>query len=120
MNNLGLHLHIGSPNHELSLKFFWWWWCGPIGFPSKMMPFKLNHNLICLGPIPSSKGLATNLKLLTNRNVQFHQTLLLGAMSKVTLKNFQHTTTNDMVLVTKSNFGNKGKTKENNKQPKCR
>jgi len=83
-----------------------------------MMPFKLNHNFICLGLIPSSKGLATNLKLLTYRNVQFHWTLLLGAMSKVTLKNFQHTTI-DMVLVTKSNFDNKPKTKENNKQPTC-
>jgi hypothetical protein len=42
---------------------------GPIGFPSKMMPCKLNHNFICLGFGPLSKGLGTNLKLLTNRNV---------------------------------------------------
>jgi hypothetical protein len=117
MNTLGLHLHFGSPNHELSLKLFFFSF-GPIGFPSKTMPCKLNHNLICLGPIPSFEGLATNLKLLTKRNVQFHWNLLVGAMSKVTLKNFQHTTI-DMVLVTKSKFGNNRKTKENNKQPTC-
>jgi len=49
--------------------FFWF---TPIGFLSKMMPCKLNHNFICLGPRPLSKGLVTNLKLLTNKNVQFH------------------------------------------------
>jgi len=86
-------------------------WSGPVGSPSKTMPCKLNHNLICLGHVPSSKGLATN------RNVQFHWTLLLGAMSKVVLKNFQHTTIDMVFLVTKSNFNNKGKTKENKKQP---
>jgi hypothetical protein len=56
---------ISSP-----LSFFFWY--GSIGFPSKMMPCKLNHNLICLGLGPSSEGLGINLKLLTNRNVQFH------------------------------------------------
>ncbi len=34
--------------------FFWF---GPIGFPSKMMPCKLNHNLICLCFGPLSEGL---------------------------------------------------------------
>ncbi len=57
----------------------------PIGFPSKMMPCKLNHNLICLGLEFLSEGLGTNLKLLTNRNAQFHWTLLLGPLSKVAL-----------------------------------
>jgi hypothetical protein len=41
---------------------------GPIGFPSKMMPCKLNQNLICLGSGDSCKSLGTNLKLLTKRN----------------------------------------------------
>jgi hypothetical protein len=50
------------------------------------MSCKLNHNLICLGPWPSSKVLETNLKLLTNRNSWFHRTLLLAALSKVTLR----------------------------------
>jgi hypothetical protein len=59
---------------------------GLIGSPSKMMSCKLNHNLICLGPRPSSKVLGTNLKLLTNRNAWFHKTLLLAALSKVTLR----------------------------------
>jgi hypothetical protein len=49
------------------------------------MPCKLNHNLICLSPEPLSKGLGTILKLLTNRNAQFHWTLLLGPLSKVAL-----------------------------------
>ncbi len=61
-------------------------WSGPIDFPSKMVPCKLNHNLICLCPGPLSKGLETNLKLLTNKNTQFHWTLLLGALYKVALK----------------------------------
>ncbi len=110
---LALTLWFSKPWDALEALFVWF---GPNGFPSKTMPCKLNHNLICLGPILSSKALATDLKLLINRNVQFHWTLLLGAMSKVTLKNFQHTTI-DMVLVTKSKFRNKHKTKENNKQP---
>ncbi len=63
--------------------FFWF---GPIGVPSKMMPCTLNHNLICLGLGPLSKGLGTNLKFLTNRNAQFHWTLLLGPLSKVALR----------------------------------
>jgi hypothetical protein len=49
------------------------------------MPCKPNHNLICLSPESLSKGLGTNLKLLTNRNAQFHWTLLLGALSTVAL-----------------------------------
>jgi hypothetical protein len=48
-----------------------------------MMPCRLNHNFICLGPRPLSKNLGTNLKLLTNRNVQFQWTLLLEPSSKV-------------------------------------
>jgi hypothetical protein len=44
-------------------------WSKPIGFLSKMMSCKLNHNLIFLGHEPSSKSLGTNLKLLTNKNV---------------------------------------------------
>jgi hypothetical protein len=43
-------------------------WSRPISFPSKLTSCKLNHNLICLSPRPLSKGLGTNLKLLTNRN----------------------------------------------------
>jgi hypothetical protein len=38
------------------------------GFPFKMMPYKLNHNLICLDFRPLFKSFETNLKLLTNRN----------------------------------------------------
>jgi len=53
---------------------------------SKMMPCKLNNHLICLDPEPMSKSLATNLRLLTNKNAQFHWTLLLGPLSKVTLR----------------------------------
>jgi hypothetical protein len=49
------------------------------------MPCRLNHNLICLGLGLLSKGLGTNLKLLANRNAQFHWTLLLGPLSKVAL-----------------------------------
>jgi hypothetical protein len=56
-----------------------------INFPSKMMPCKLNHNLICLCIGSLSIGLETDLKLLTNRNVQFHWTLLLEPLSKVPL-----------------------------------
>jgi hypothetical protein len=44
----------------------------PISFPSKLMSCRLNHDLICLGPRPLSKGLGTNLKLLTNSNARFH------------------------------------------------
>jgi hypothetical protein len=58
---------------------------GPIGFPSKMMSSKLNHNLICLGPWLSSKDLGTNVKLLTNKNERFHWTLLFEPLSTVTL-----------------------------------
>jgi hypothetical protein len=58
---------------------------GPIGFLSKMMSCILNHNLICLSPGPLSKGLGTNLKLLTNRNAQFHWTLLFGPLTEVAL-----------------------------------
>jgi hypothetical protein len=58
----------------------------PIGFPSKIMLCKLNHNLNCLRPRPSSKDLGINLKFLTNKNVWFHWTLLLGPLFKVTLK----------------------------------
>ncbi len=78
-----LSLHFGSPNNVLSFKLFFlvqtnW-------FPSKMMPCKLNQNLICLDPEPLCKGVETNLKLLTNRNAWFHWTLLLGVLSKVAL-----------------------------------
>jgi hypothetical protein len=58
----------------------------PIGFPSKIMSFKLNHNFICLRLGPLSKSLGTNLKFFTNRNVWFHWTLLLQPLSKVALK----------------------------------
>jgi hypothetical protein len=46
-------------------------WVGPIDFPFKMIPCKLNHNLICFGLGFLFKSLETNLKLLTNRNAQF-------------------------------------------------
>ncbi len=49
------------------------------------MSYKLNHNLICLDPGSLSKDLGTNLKLLIDRNAQFHWTLLLGPFSKVAL-----------------------------------
>jgi hypothetical protein len=55
--NLNLNLHFGSPNHELSYFF----WSGPIGFPSKLMACKLNHDLICLHPGALSEDLETNL-----------------------------------------------------------
>jgi hypothetical protein len=58
----------------------------PIDFPSKMMPCKLNHNFICLGPGSLSKSLGTNLKLLTSRNTWFHWILLFGPLSKVALR----------------------------------
>jgi hypothetical protein len=61
-------------------------WFGPIGFPSKMMPCRLNHNSICLGPRSLSKVLGTNLKLLTNKNAWFHWALILGPLSKVALR----------------------------------
>ncbi len=64
----------------------YYFWSKPIGFPFKMMPCKLNNNLICLCPESLFKGLGTNLKLLTNRNVRFHLTLLLGALSKVVIR----------------------------------
>jgi hypothetical protein len=64
----------------------YYFWSKPIGFPFKMMPCKLNHNIICLGPKSLFKCLGTNLKLLTNRNVRFHLTLLLGALFKVVIK----------------------------------
>ncbi len=44
---LNPNLHFGSPNYELSFKFIFW--SKPIGFPSKMMPCRLNYNLIYLG-----------------------------------------------------------------------
>jgi hypothetical protein len=50
---------------------------------SKMMPCTLNHNMICLGLGPLSKGFKTNLKFLTNSNTQFHWTLPLGPLFKV-------------------------------------
>ncbi len=77
--NSSFHLVLQSMSFPLC-SFFW---SGPIGFPSKMMSCKLNHNLICLGPL--SKDLGTNLKLLTKRNAQYHWTLLLGPLSKVAL-----------------------------------
>jgi hypothetical protein len=75
-------LHFGSPNHEISFKLFLKIWI----HPSKLMSYRLNHNLICLGPGPSSICLKINSKLLTNRNAWFHWTLLLGPLSKVALK----------------------------------
>jgi hypothetical protein len=81
---LDLSSHFGSPNHELSLKLFFWF--GPIGFPSKMMPCRLNQNLICLGPRSLCKVLGTNLKLLTNRNAWFHWAPVLGPLFKVALR----------------------------------
>jgi NADH:ubiquinone oxidoreductase subunit 5 (subunit L)/multisubunit Na+/H+ antiporter MnhA subunit len=63
-------------------------WLGPIHFPSKMIPHKLNRNLICLDPRPLSKGLGTNFKLLTNRNAQFHWMLLFGCLSKLALNSW--------------------------------
>ncbi len=68
---------------KLSFKLFFL--SRPIGFPSKMMPCKQNHNLICLCHGPLFKGLGTNLKLLTTRNVQFHWTLVPGPLSTMAL-----------------------------------
>jgi hypothetical protein len=78
-------LHFGFPNHELSFKLFFFFLVWTNWFPSKMIPCKLNLNLICLGHVLLSKGLGTKLKLLTNRNDQFHWTLLLVPLSKVGL-----------------------------------
>jgi hypothetical protein len=55
---------------------------------SKMIPFKLNHNLICFGYGSLFKGLGTIIKLLTNMIVWFHWTLLLGPLFKVALNMF--------------------------------
>jgi hypothetical protein len=52
----------------LLLSYFFW--SRPIGFRSKMMPRKLNHNMICLCLGSLSKSLRTN------RNAQFHWTLV--------------------------------------------
>jgi len=71
---LDLSLHFDYPNHKLSFNF-----------PSKMISCKLNHNLICLDHGLSSKDLGTNLELLTNRNPQFHWTVLFEPSSKVAL-----------------------------------
>jgi hypothetical protein len=76
-------LHFGSLNHELSFKLFFWF--RPIGFPSKMMPRTLNHNLICVGPGSLFKGLGTNLKFLNNRTTWFHWTPLLGTLSTMAM-----------------------------------
>jgi hypothetical protein len=59
-------------------------------FPSKLVPFSMNHNLICLQPKPLSKGLGTNLKFFTNGNVQFHWALFLGPLSKMALSLWHH------------------------------
>jgi hypothetical protein len=72
--------------HTMSFPWSCFFWFGPIGFPSKMMPCRLNHNLICLGPRPLSKVLGTSLKLLTNRNAWFHWAPVLGPLFKVALK----------------------------------
>ncbi len=56
---------------------------GPISFPSKMICNRLNHNLIYLNPWSLFKGLYTNLKLLTIRNVWFDWNPLLGPLSKM-------------------------------------
>jgi hypothetical protein len=61
-------------------------WSGSIDFPSKMIPCKLNHNLICFGLGVLLKSLETGSKLLTNRNAQFHWTLLLEPLFNVALK----------------------------------
>jgi hypothetical protein len=76
-----LHFGFQTMNSLLSSLF----WSRQFDFPSKMMPCKLNHNLICFDLEPSSKGIGTNLKLWTNRNAQFHWTLLLGPLVKLTL-----------------------------------
>jgi hypothetical protein len=74
-------LVLQTMSYPLSSFFF----CLDQLVPSKMMPCKLNHNLICLNLVSLSKGLGTNLKFLTNRNAQFHWTLFLGPLSKVGL-----------------------------------
>jgi hypothetical protein len=56
---------------------------GPIGFSSKMMPCKINHNLICFGPRLMSKCYGTKSTFLTNGNAWFHWTLLLGPLFKM-------------------------------------
>ncbi len=59
---------LHSPNHELSLKLCFVFLVWTNWFPSKVMQFRLNQNLIYLVPGPLSKlGLGTNLKLLINR-----------------------------------------------------
>jgi hypothetical protein len=77
---LDLSLHFGSLNHEFSFKLFFFVWTN--WGPSKMMPCRLNHSMICLGLKPWSKGFGTNLKVLTNRNYWFRWTLLLGPCLK--------------------------------------
>jgi hypothetical protein len=76
----------------LSLKLFFW--SGLIGFPFKMMPCRQSHNLICLGLGPHLKALRPILKLLFNRNAQFHWTLLFRPFSKVTFLDFPYSLPN--------------------------
>jgi hypothetical protein len=59
-----------------------------------MIPCKLNHNMICLGSGLLSKGLGTNSKLLTNRNVQFHWNPPIGPLSQMALSMKQIIITN--------------------------
>jgi hypothetical protein len=72
LETLDYTLVIQTMSSSLSFLF----WVSTNWFPSKMMTYKLNHNLMCLGHVPLSKGLETNLKLLTNKKDQFHWTLV--------------------------------------------
>jgi hypothetical protein len=81
---LSLAYTLILPNHE-SLFYALFSGLDPLVFPSKYAHGDKNHNLICHGLGPSSRGLGTNLKLLMNSNAQFHWTLLLGPLSKVAL-----------------------------------
>jgi len=77
--------NFGPPNHEaVFLKI------QTNCFPSKLVPFSMNHNLICLQPKPLTKGLGTNLKFFTNGNVQFHWALFLGPLLKMALSLWHH------------------------------
>ncbi len=81
-------LILGSPNQELSFQHYF---LVPTNWfsPPKQVPCKFSLNLPLFGLGPSSKGLGTNLKLLTNKIAWINWSLDLGPSSKVALKSSQ-------------------------------
>jgi len=81
---LVISLILDSPNQELAL---WRLFFGlnQLIFPPKEVPCRFSLNLPLFGLGPLSKGLRTNLKLLTNKIAWIHWSLDLGPSSKVAL-----------------------------------